>query len=79
MTMSDVDAGPDAPPDARRRPPWVVVIALVAVLAVVVALVSRCASGGGDGATPVPTTLDAPTVTAISDAVTEALRRRQNK
>jgi putative serine protease PepD len=73
VTMSDVDAGPDAPPDARRRPPWVVVIALVAVLAVVAVLVSRCASGGGDGATPVPTTLDAPTVTAIGDAVTKAV------
>ena len=73
MTMSDVDAGPDAPPDARRRPPWVVVIALVAVLAVVAVLVSRCASGGGDGATPVPSTLDAPTVTAIGDAVTKAV------
>ena len=73
MTMSDVDTGPDAPADARRRPPWVVVIALVAVLAVVAVLVSRCASGGGDGATPVPTTLDAPTVTAIGDAVTKAV------
>ena len=73
MTMSDVDAGPDAPPDARRRPPWVVVIALVAVLAVVAVLVSRCASGGGDGATPVPSTLDAPTATAIGDAVTKAV------
>jgi len=73
VTMSDVDAGPDAPPDARRRPPWVVVIALVAVLAVVAVLVSRCASGGGDGATPVPSTLDAPTVTAIGDAVTKAV------
>jgi len=71
--MSDVDAGPDAPPDARRRPPWVVVIALVAVLAVVAVLVSRCASGGGDGATPVPSTLDAPTATAIGDAVTKAV------
>lgn len=73
MTMSDVDAGPDAPPDARRRPPWVVVIALVAVLAVVAVLVGRCASGGGDGATPVPSTLDAPTATALGDAVTKAV------
>jgi len=71
--MSDVDAGPDAPPDARRRPPWVVVIALVAVLAVVAVLVSRCATGGGDGATPVPSTIDAPTATAIGDAVTKAV------
>ena len=73
MTMSDVDAGPGAPPDARRRPPWVVVIALVAVLAVVAVLVSRCATGGGDGATPVPSTIDAPTATAIGDAVTKAV------
>src|SRR4029077_10736668 len=57
VTMSDVDAGPDAPPDARLRPPWVVVIALLAVLAVVAVLVGRCASGDGDGATPVPSTL----------------------
>jgi len=71
--MSDVDAGPGAPPDARRRPPWVVVIALVAVLAVVAVLVSRCATGGGDGATPVPSTIDAPTATAIGDAVTKAV------
>ena len=45
----------------------------VAVLAVVAVLVSRCASGGGDGATPVPSTLDAPTATAIGDAVTKAV------
>jgi hypothetical protein len=51
----------------------VVVIALVAVLAVVAVLVGRCASGGGDGATPVPSALDAPTVTAIGDAVTKAV------
>jgi S1-C subfamily serine protease len=73
VTMSDVEADPAAPPDTRGRPPWALVVALVAVLAVVAVLVSRCASGGGDGATPVPSTLDAPTETAIGAAVTKAV------
>jgi S1-C subfamily serine protease len=76
VTVSDVDAAPVAPPHARRRPPWVVVVALVAVLALVAILVSRCSSGGSDGATPVPSTLDAPTETAIGDAVTKAVEAR---
>jgi putative serine protease PepD len=76
VTMSDVDAGPVARPQARRRPPWVVVVALVAVLAVVAILVSRCSSGGSNGATPVPSTLDPPTETAIGDAVTKAVEAK---
>jgi putative serine protease PepD len=76
VTMSDVDAGPVAPPHARRRPPWVVVVALVAVLAVVAILVSRCSSGGSNDGTPVPSTLDTPTETAIGDAVTKAVEAK---
>ncbi len=81
MTVSDVDAGagpaPPAPtraPLRRRRPPWVVIGAAVVVIAVVAIAISRCGGGDGDSnAHPTASTLDAPTATAIDQAVTKAV------
>jgi S1-C subfamily serine protease len=75
VTVSEVDAGTTAPPPARprRRPPWWLVIAAVVVLIAVAVLVGRWTSDGGGGAAPTSSTLDAPTATAIDEAVTKAV------
>lgn len=72
--MNDVEVSPPPTPRAPRRRPWLfVVVALAAVLALLAIVVSQCSSGGGGSATPTPTTLDAPTVTAINGAVSKAV------
>jgi len=74
VTVSEVDAGTAPPPPAppRRRPPWWLVIGGVAVLVAVAVLVGRWTSDDG-GAAPPSSTLDAPTATAIDDAVSKAV------
>jgi putative serine protease PepD len=69
VTLSDVDASAAAPPATRRRPPWLVVIAVAVAIAVAAVVISRCSSDGGGPATSTTPTIDAPTATAIDDAV----------
>lgn len=76
MTVSEVDAGTATPPTRpRRRPPLWLVIAVAAALLAVAVLVGRWTSGGS-GAAPPASTLDAPTATAIDEAVTKAVTAR---
>ncbi len=80
MTVSDVDASPAATPassrpdEPRRRPRWVVAVAVAGVVAVLALVVRSCvADDGGGSADPVPSTIGSPTVTAIDDAVNKAV------
>jgi S1-C subfamily serine protease len=74
VPVTEVDAGAAAPRPARpsRRPPWWALLAGVAVLVALAVLVGRWTSDDG-GAAPSSSTLDAPTATAIGEAVTKAV------
>jgi S1-C subfamily serine protease len=82
--MSDVDASspagsaatqsPSRPGERpRRRPTWVIVVAAVALVALVAVLVRSCTNDDGGSAEAPPSTLGAPTATAIDDAVNKAV------
>jgi S1-C subfamily serine protease len=74
VTVSDVEASTPAPPARRpRRPPWLVVGALAAVVAILAVVTTRWWSGDSQPSTSSPSTIGAPLATALDDAVGKAV------
>jgi putative serine protease PepD len=73
--VSDVGVSTPPAPPARspRRPPWLVVGAIVVIAVAVAVVATRWASGDDEPATSAPSTIGAPLATALDKAIGKAV------